>query len=412
MIEIDRDDDTNLIVMKDGPGRNMTQVNMITGVSGSTVAVRNPFFYDFSKGNPKVKFTFPTVTHNSGVENMKFDHDGFTGCYFFMTQYCDSCWVKGVESARAQGYHFITMGTLNAEFRDSYIHDGSSGPNNSGINFYGNYQYGANSSGKIENNIFNKNFPAIEINNSSSGLYIGYNYAHGSVDQYGSQMVTWTFDDGHAPFNVANLYEGNTGEMWGMDGYFGGSGMGTVLRNYITGFNANYSVSGDAIQIKRLGYYYNIVGNVLGSANQKPTAYDTGCGVTNIFQLGYPNIGNCGTTPYDGFSPAGGYPDPKVKSSLVRWGNYDYFNKAVRWESSEVSSDVQLPSNYTIPASLYYSARPTWFPAAVPWPLVGPDVTGGDGDSAGHVYKSPAQRCWESRNLNGSGSFNAAACYP
>ena len=72
-----------------------------------------------------------------------------------------------------------------------------------------------------------------------------------------------------------NLCEGNIGEMWGTDGYFGGSGYGTVLRNYLTGFNPNYSVKGDAIQIKRLSYYYNLAGNVLGSTSQHPTAYDT-----------------------------------------------------------------------------------------------------------------------------------------
>ena len=45
----------------------------------------------------------------------------------------------------------------------------------------------------------------------------------------------------------------------------------------LTGYNPNYGVSGDAIQIKRLDYYYNIVGNVVGSTNQNPAAY-TGCG--------------------------------------------------------------------------------------------------------------------------------------
>ena len=110
--------------------------------------------------------------------------------------------------------------------------------------------------------------------------------------------MTWTFDDGHTPFNIMNLYEGNVGEMWGMDGYFGGSGYGTVPRNYFTGFNPNYGVAGEAIQLLRLGYNYNIVGNVLGSTSQNPQAY-TGCsmygsGTTWIYRLGYPNSGNCG----------------------------------------------------------------------------------------------------------------------
>jgi hypothetical protein len=339
------------------------------------------------------------------------DRTSASGGYNFLLQYCDSCWIKGVDSGRAMSYHLIILGTLNLELRDSYIHDGGSGPNNSGFNFYGNYLYGANSSAKIENNIFNKDFPAIELNGSSSGFYIGYNYNYGSPSQYGTNLVTWTYDDGHSPFQIMNLYEGNIGEMWGTDGYFGGSGYGTVLRNYITGFNPNYSVKGDAIQIKRLSYYYNLVGNVLGSTSQHPTAYDTGCSVPNIYELGYPNIGNCRLTPYDNFTPTGGYPDPKVTATLLRWGNYDYFNKATRFIASEIPAEVTVPTDQVIPKSYANASRPAWWPPSIPWPPIGPDVTGGNGDTSGHVNKIPAQVCWETRNLLTGGSFNASACY-
>jgi hypothetical protein len=414
MIEIDRDDDTNLIVNtghQGGGTRNMTQVNMIMAVSGNTVTVRNPLIYDFSAGSPKVKFYFGGITKNSGIENLKMDHAGFTtGGYNSLTQYCDGCWLKGIESSHATGYHFIVVGTLNMEIRDSYIHEGGAGPNNSGVNFYGNYQYGANSSAKIENNIFNKNFPAIELNNSSSGFYIGYNYSYGSPSQSGTNLVTWTFDDGHAPFNIMNLYEGNIGEMWGVDSYFGGSGYGTALRNYFTGFNPNYGVRSEAVWIDRLAYYYNLVGNVLGSASQNPTAY-TGCNTRAIYRLGYPNLGNCSTSPWDGFTPAGGYPDPKVTATLLRWGNYDYFNRTTRFVASEIPAGVTVPLDQVIPDSYYYSGKPAWWPAGIAWPPIGPDVTGGNGDTSGHVNKIPAQLCWETRNLLTGGSFNASACY-
>ena len=390
MIEIDRADDTSLVVNtgKQGGGtRNVTQVNMITAVSGNTVTVRNPLIYDFMAGTPRVKFYFVGITKNSGIENLKLDHAGFTtGGYNSMIQYCDSCWLQGVDSANATSYHFIILGTLNLELRDSFVHDGGSGPNNSGFNFYGNYLYGANSSVKIENNIFNKNFPAIELNNSSSGFYIGYNYSHGSPPQFGSNLVTWTFDDGHAPFNIMNLYEGNVGEMWGADGYFGGSGYGTALRNYFTGFNPNYGARGDVVWLRRLSYYYNIVGNVLGSAGQSPTAY-SGCGNRAIYQLGYPNLGNCDTAPWDGFSPTGGYPDPKVTATLLRWGNYDYFNRATRFVASEIPAGVTVPPDQLIPNSYVYASRPAWWPAGIAWPPIGPDVTGGNGDTSGHVNK-------------------------
>src|SRR6516165_10448368 len=116
MIEIDTADDTNLIVntgRQGGGTRNMTQVNMITAVSGNTITMRNPLIYDFAAGSPRVKFYFGGITRNSGVENLKLDHGGFSGgSYNFLLQYCDSCWIKGVDSGRATGYHFIIVGTL------------------------------------------------------------------------------------------------------------------------------------------------------------------------------------------------------------------------------------------------------------------------------------------------------------
>lgn len=259
-------------------------------------------------------------------------------------------------------------------------------------------------------NIFNKDFPAIQLNNSSSGFYTGYNYSHGSPAIGRQGLVTWTFTDGHAPFNIMNLYEGNIGEMWGVDGYFGGSGYGTALRNYFTGFNPNYGARGEAVQLLRLAYYYNVVGNVLGSASQNPTAY-TGCRVPAVYRLGTPNAGNCSLTAHDGFTAPGGYPDPKVTATLLRWGNYDYFNKATRFVASEIPAGVTVPTDQVIPKSYAYASRPAWWPTRIPWPPIGPDVTGGNGDTSGHVNKIPAQVCWETRNLLSGGSFNASACY-
>ena len=62
---------------------------------------------------------------------------------------------------------------------------------------------------------------------------------------------------------------------------------------------------------------------------------------------------------------AGGY-DPKVRATLLRWGNSDYQHNATRWEPSEVPADVKVPSTHTLPASLRYASRPAWWPEGVP----------------------------------------------
>jgi hypothetical protein len=420
MIEMDRDDDPGIVVSTTGGGRLTRQVNLITAISGNAITVKNPLLADFNTGAPKIKWTFIN-TKFSGIEDLKLDHSAASGGGINMNfQYCYACWLKGVESYKPAGYHAIILGTLNLEIRDSFIHDAQTyGPNNAGFAVYGNPTYGSNSSGKIENNIFDRTFPGIEMQNSSSGFYIGYNYGYGSMATATDAPVTWMFTDNHGPHDMMNLWEGNVAEMFGSDGYFGGSSHGTILRNYFSGYNPNSGNTDNPVRFNRLSYVYNMVGNVLGSTQMSPTKYSEtldGCGgsCSGIYRLGYPNIGNAGLTDVTGNPVPGGmsYPDAKVTSTLLRWGNYDYFNHTTRFVSSEIPSGVPVPADQVIPKSYYYSARPAWFPASVAWPAIGPDVNGGTADASGHVSKIPAQLCWESRNLKGGGAFNAAVCYP
>jgi len=418
MIEIDRDDDPAVVVSTIGGARYTRQVNLITAISGTTVTVKNPLLADFNTGSPKIKWTFINTSF-SGIEDLKLDHSTGGSGTNMSFQYCYACWLKGVESYKPAGYHMVILGTLNIEIRDSFIHDAQTfGNNNGGFAVYGNPPYGSNSSGKIENNIFDKLFPAIEMQNSSSGFYIGYNYGYGSMSQATDAPVTWMFTDNHGPHDMMNLWEGNITEMFGSDGYFGGSSHGTVLRNYFTGYNPNSGNTDNPVRFNRLSYYYNMVGNVLGSTQMNPIRYTEtldACGGTcrAIYRLGYPNIGNSGLTDVTGNPVPGGmsYPDVKVASTMLRWGNYDYFNRTTAFSTSEVPSGVPVPSDQVIPKSYYYTSRPAWFPAAAAWPPIGPDVTGGTGDAAGHVNKLPAQLCWESQNLKLGGAFNAASCY-
>jgi hypothetical protein len=419
MIEIDRNDDPSVVVSTTGGSRFTRQVNLITAVSGTTITVKNPLLADFNTGSPKIKWTFATTSF-SGIEDLKLDHSTGGSGTNMSFQYCYACWLKGVDSYKPAGYHMTILGTLNLEVRDSYIHDAQTyGPNNAGLAVYGNPNYGSNSSGKIENNVLDRLFPGIEMQNSSSGFYIGYNYAHGSMATATDAPVTWMLTDNHGPHDMMNLWEGNVSEMFGSDGYFGGSSHGTILRNYFTGYNPNSGNTDNPVRFNRLSYYYNMVGNVLGSTQMSPAKYGEtldGCGgeCSAIYRLGYPNIGNAGLTDVTGHAVPGGmtYPDAKVASTMLRWGNYDYFHRTARFVSGEIPSGVPVPGDQVLTKSYYYAARPAWFPAGVAWPPIGPDVTGGTADASGHVSKIPAQLCWESRNLKAGGTFNAAACYP
>ena len=413
MIEIDRANDPGVVVSTTGnASRFIRQVNRIKSISGNTINLENPLFYNFNS-SPTIRYTFPTFTSMSGVEDLKLDHSGSgSSGYAFYTNYCYGCWVKGVHSYNPYGFHMVILGTLNIEIRDSFFNDAQTvGANNAGLAVYGSDLYGSNSNMKIENNIFDKSFPGIELQNSTSGNYLGYNYGHATQVVPDDYFTTWMFLDNHGPHDMMNLWEGNTGELFGSDGYFGGSSHGVAFRNNFTGVNLRGPQNPDnPVRLNRLSYYYTLVGNVLGSPSARPVKYEQasdGCGDgLAVYRLGYPNIGNCGLTDVTGNNVPGGmsYPDAKVKSTLFRWGNYDYFNNAARWDSSEIPAGVAVPATQALPDSLIYSSRPSWWPSAVAWPPIGPDV-------AAKANKIPAQLCFENNNIANGGAFNAASCY-
>ncbi len=98
-------------------------------------------------------------------------------------------------------------------------------------------------------------------------------------------------------------------------------------------------------------------------------------------------------------------------------------NSTTRFLPSEVPSAAPeypnaIPINQTLPASFFYENKPAWWPTTKPWPIIGPDVSGGNRPGySGHVYTNPAMDCF--LNLmhgpaDGKGdvlAFDAKACY-
>jgi hypothetical protein len=163
--------------------------------------------------------------------------------------------------------------------------------------------------------------------------------------------------------------------------------------------------------------FFNIIGNVFGqsgvqtsyqktsSSGSEPAIYVLGTGTETCCQSG----------------------DANTASTLMRWGNYDTVNAAVRFVATEVPSGLTgvqapyanpVPPTQALPASFYLPGKPAWWPASKVWPAIGPDVTGGNiPNVGGHAYTIPAQDCFTttmSGPANGTGgvlSFNASNCY-
>ena len=100
-----------------------------------------------------------------------------------------------------------------------------------------------------------------------------------------------------------------------------------------------------------------------------------------------------------------------VASTLLRWGNYDYATSQTRWNAAEIPAGNAVPSSQALPASFFLSVKPGWW-GTMPWPAIGPDVTGGQ-DLSGHVFAIPAQVCYTGSAKDGNGIliFNADRCY-
>jgi hypothetical protein len=102
-----------------------------------------------------------------------------------------------------------------------------------------------------------------------------------------------------------------------------------------------------------------VVGNVLGSTTNAALGVPVDLGTAVVSQT-YMSYGGGGPAIYS-FAGAGDV----AATSLWATGNFDTVNGQVMWSSSITT--------HTLPPSLYYSARPAWWPAATAWPWVGPD---------------------------------------
>jgi hypothetical protein len=269
------------------------------------------------------------------------------------------------------------------------------------------------------------------LNEGGQGTVHAYNYA---VDDYytaGGAAPEWQQASSyqHATGNAFLLWEGNAGIGLTADDIHGVSMFVTAFRNFWNGRDPAGGSSGgktqstNAVQLEAYNRYYNIVGNVLGTAgyhtrydvvpNSKTDPGTAGLSDVSIYALGF--SGNEGT--YLTGSTVSN--DPLTATSLLRWGNYDTVHGSVQWDASEVPSALPeyanpVPANRALPASLYLTSRPTWFTTrfgSVTWPPVGPDVVGGQ-DMNGYVNKIPAQLCYENTPKDaGILNFNADRCY-
>ncbi len=400
--------------------RSQEQWVEVTNISGSTVTI-SPGLYMTnwaSKNSPGAWWpsSSPYFIKNSGVENITFDMTNYTvspsQSTGILLNWAYSCWATGNRIINTSTSHIWLIQAAHNTIQSNYAY----GTQNATDESYGAVDF-AGSDNLIVNNIGQHVVSPYLTDGADEGDVWAYNY---DIDDYYTTDPNWFMpgDYQHASGSAMDLWEGNEGSGFLADSIHGTHNLTTGFRNYWIGSQAScFGVACGqevfAIQPQYVTRYYNFIGNVLGNGtqaayNDNPASGSSpgGAGLFAIYAVGWAGQNATYTS-----SVAPGN-DMLSLTSLMRWGNYDTVNAAVRWNSGEVPSNFNdtsgspslyvnpVPSSHTLPASFYSNFQPAFWAdgighSSIPWPPIGPDVSGGDIlNAGGYANHIPAEVCY------------------
>ncbi len=344
---------------RDGGTRSLSQLTRITAVNGNSLSIDPGLYHTYTAAQRPQVWEVTGVTANAGVEDLSIERvspTGFEGYSNIKMVGCAFCWVKNVESKLAQFRHVDLDRSFRCEIRESYFNDGMHW--GTGGFAYGVVAANRSSANLVENNIFYHLRHSMVIKEGAAGNVFGYNY---SVASY--QGENWLAADmnAHGAHSHMNLFEGNIGAKIYADFTHGSSSYNTFFRNHSIRDSSALTVTNAlrAVDVEKVQYYYNFVGNILGKASQSWTSYEdagtrsAGSG-QYAFTWGYLSDGATSSS------------DPKSKATALRHGNYDYATQSTKWDGS--IADQNLPD------SLYLTAKPAFF-GGLRWPTIGSDLS-------------------------------------
>lgn len=408
----------------DRPGRTQGQQVTVTSINGATVGI-TPGLYmpNWRSGQSPGAWWADTTISGVGIEDLSIDNSASNSMFNIQFGGARDSWVKNVRSINSDRAHVLGYSSARITVRDSYFY----GTRNALSQSYGG-ELNMSSGWLFENNIYQHVTGPMQPGQQGSGIVYGYNFA---VDDYytGASWMQASAYHHAAGINYV-LFEGNDGISSTADAIHGTSHFMTAFRNFWPGWEPGKSLQTIPFHNYAFNRYFNVIGNVLGRAGYHSN-YEcyasTQTGDCNKQEISIYVLGFAGNQQYHGVVPN----DPLVRTRLLRWGNYDVVNNAVRFDSAEVPSGISpygnpVPATQTLPASFYHAAQPSaWWKTpwgTPPWPAIGPDVTGGPVTSGtgtasalgGRVHKIPARLCFENTPLDGANPwrrFNANNCY-
>jgi len=405
--------------------RSQEQSVLVTGCSpacpnsGSTTVTISPGLYmpNWRSGqNPGAWWSNAAGQLNfAGVENLSIDSTKVPSSV--CPQYYGSCgftlsnvyggWVTGTRSIFTFRSHVWLNGCYHCTVANNYMY---------GVQYANSGSYGVEnyvgSDSLIVNNIADGVSEPFISTGPDEGVVWADNF---STNNFYNDSSGWldVGDRLHSSGTAMDLWEGSITQGFQAEDIHGTHNFSTVFRNYYAGqqascFGQSCYQPTQAGQFYCNSRYFNFIGNVLGTSSyytdyQSMAPSGTG-GNTSIYAIGW--SGNGATTASGACAE-----DTLTPTSLMRWGNYDTVNAAVRFVSDEVPSNFNdtagspspyvnpVPANDDLPASFYWSSQPSFWATTYgtpPWPTIGPDVTGGNISGAGgYANNNPAALVWQ-----------------
>jgi hypothetical protein len=329
--------------------RPLNEIKEIASVNGNTVTFTSPITitYTVSK-NAQLTSYVNTHVKYAGIENLSVKGGSDGQIKFEAAAYS---WMKNVEDTGWLGEGVAIEGSFRIEVRDSYIHHGA-WPEPGG----GGYAIGlawASAEVLIENNIILDANKMMVGQSAGAGTVVAYNYTDDGHILTNPSWQEVGISGSHMVGSHHWLFEGNESFNYDSDNTHGNAIDMTVFRNHLTGDRTDFpnpEANARAVGLMFGSWWHSIIGNVLGNPGQMAGwGYENpGSGI--IWEIGY--------DPQHWEQDA----DPKVKSTLIRGGNYDYLTNSVHWENI---------APQTLPNSLYLSGKPAFF-GSYTWPWVDP----------------------------------------
>ncbi|MEZ4700045.1 MAG: discoidin domain-containing protein [Rhodothermales bacterium] len=296
--------------------RSWGQIVQVTAVSGNTVTVDMPLSLGIStQYNPSVMKMHPV--RNVGVEELAVERKAYGESNNLEFRSVFNGFVRNVESYNAIKFHVQIYRCRDFVVEGNYIHDAQN--YGTGGHGYGVDLEQLSTRIQVTNNIFENLRHYILAQTGVNHSIISYNY---NVD-----LVELVDISLHGHFPNHNLYEGNLFWWSGIADFWGQVGPeNTFFRNRIQGKTSG----GPGMSIYDVSNRQNVIANhfLRGSRIEKDGA------IEDTYEEGNVIDGN----------PV--------------------------WNT--------LSSGATLPASLYLTSPPDFWPANLPWPAFGPDVSGSD----------------------------------